>query len=94
MAVMVPMAAIGMSLVTGRTARHGETGIERNRPTIPAIDGGNRAHHDRRVEHMVIKREIVGGDGIDPLPFCSVQFSARSRFATSRSAPASDLPAQ
>lgn len=59
------MLVTGMSTISGLTlvaARHGEIGIEWDLAVSPGVSCWHDADHGDGVEHMVIKRKIVGRD--------------------------------
>ena len=48
-------------------ARHREVGVEVDRAAVVAVALRDRADERDRVEHLVVEREVVGGDQVDPL---------------------------
>ena len=59
------MAASRLLCFALRAAGHRKIGRKRNRAAVPAIDFRDRADHHRRVEHLVVEREIVRRDHAD-----------------------------
>src|SRR3569832_2050401 len=56
-------------IVALRAARHREIGRESDSAAVPAVDIRNGANHHTGVEHMVVERELVGGDYAHPKRF-------------------------
>ena len=51
-----------------RAAGHGEIGGQVDGLAAGAEPLRDRPHHDRRVQHVVVEREVVGGNVLDPRP--------------------------
>ncbi len=62
---MIMMGAIVIVGLALRAARQREVGFQRDLAALPAIAVGNGAEHDAGVEHVVVKREIVGRNDAD-----------------------------